>query len=85
MTELELATGVTDPEGRSRSYQYTADRVTQSTDADGHKTTYVYDYDKQKKEFYVRVTGPAGADGSRISLWQALLRFMVSIASQAPL
>jgi len=71
LTKYTLAngtlTGIVDPEGRTRSYQYTADRVTQYTDAAGAKTTYVYDYDKQKREFYVRVTGPAGTDGSRVT------------------
>lgn len=52
---------LTDPEGRTRQYGYTADRITSYTDGKGNVMKYIYDYDKLKQEFYVRITGPSGA------------------------
>lgn len=56
-------TGITDPEGHVRSFGYgPTGRVSTVTHADGSVTTYVYDYTKLKKEFYLRATtkAPAG-------------------------
>lgn len=49
---------------RIQSYLYTAGRVTKYTDALGHITTYKYDYDKNKQQFYVRIDSPAASNTS---------------------
>ena len=46
---------------RIQNYLYTAGRVTKYTDALGHITTYKYDYDKNKQQFYVRIDSPAAS------------------------
>ena len=43
---------------RIQNYLYTAGRVTKYNDALGHITTYKYDYDKNKQQFYVRIDSP---------------------------
>lgn len=53
-------TGITDPEGRTEqiAYQGESTAVDKLTEADGSVTTYVYSYDKVKKQFYSKVKGP---------------------------
>jgi RHS repeat-associated protein len=61
-----LAT-VTDAENRTKTYNYGASgRVSSVVEADGAKTDYSYDYDKTKREFYVRIDHPATPAGKRI-------------------
>lgn len=61
-----LAT-LTDAEGRQRKIDYgPTGRVASVIEADGATTTYVYDYDKPRKEFYVRTAGPQTAAGALI-------------------
>src|SRR5713226_6983159 len=68
-------TSRTDPEGRILTQSYAANGFNAGqTQADGSKLQYSYDYDKAKKQHYVKETSPAGkvterwydADGNRI-------------------
>jgi RHS repeat-associated protein len=58
---------LTDPENRTRTLTYgPTGRINSVKEADGAETGYLYDYDKVKRQFYIRVTGPQAAAGQRI-------------------
>ena len=57
----------TDPEHRTRTLTYGATgRLGSIKEADGAVTSYLYDYDKTKRQFYNRITHPATAAGAQI-------------------
>lgn len=59
---------VTDAELRTQSLEYgSTGRVTRVISADGSQKNYVYDYDKLKKEFYVKVHSPKGDGNSQMA------------------
>jgi RHS repeat-associated protein len=58
---------ITDAEGRTERYGWTADRVSSYTDAEGNGKSYLYDYNRNRQEFHVRITHPVTEAGSRIS------------------
>jgi RHS repeat-associated protein len=63
-----LLTSITDAEGRVKQLAYGAtNRVVQETEPDGGKINHAYEYDKDKKEFYVLTTYPetAASEGVR--------------------
>ena len=66
--DKERLSTITDPENRTRTFTYTAtNRIKSVTEADGGKTEYEYDYNKTKREFYVKVSAPVLPDGQRRS------------------
>ncbi len=59
-------TSVTDQENRTKRFEYGAsNRVSKFIDADGSVTDYRYDYDRLKKQFYIRIDHPLVAAGRK--------------------
>ena len=57
----------TDPEGRTRTLTWgPTGRISSVREPDGSTTSYVYDYNKTRREFYNRITYPATAAGSKV-------------------
>jgi RHS repeat-associated protein len=59
-------TSLTDPESRVHRVEYGAtSRMTKEVNAEGGETDYTYEYDKTKKEFFLRIQYPATSAGRR--------------------
>jgi len=64
---LYRLTSIQDPEGNIQRIEYGAtNRMVKFTEADGGVTDYSYEYDKNKKEFFVRIKYPQTDAGRRV-------------------